>query len=269
MRSAASARSVWACTLPMPKTTRSWNRALEALVRAARPMRFWWVPIPSSIPGAIGSSHSRPNAECRRSISSASMQWRSGLMSCAGSACRTDIARPWHLRRTNPQGRQTGRSAGFPTDQVRIRHQSENREGHRSLESAGHAYRPRRRGDSRREEGCLLRCVSARLARGIGDAAQFQRHSRRSPDAARAPPLLRRGALLIRGPSSCVVLGPGSAEQRKERCTASGTRYTFTPARRAGGSPADRRAGCGPCNRAGLERRVASGRNRNPSRRGC
>jgi hypothetical protein len=37
----------------------------------------------------------------------------------------------------------------------------------------------------------------------------------------RGAPLLRRGALLIRGRN-----GPGSAEQREERCTASGTRGT-------------------------------------------
>ena len=36
---------------------------------------------------------------------------------------------------------------------------------------------------------------------------------------------LRRGALLIRAPSDHRrFLGPGSAEQREERCTASGTR---------------------------------------------
>ena len=45
---------------------------------------------------------------------------------------------------------------------------------------------------------------------------------RRSPDAARS------GALLSRGPSRSVEIGPGSAQQREERCTASGTRAEFT-----------------------------------------
>src|SRR6266436_5279420 len=44
----------------------------------------------------------------------------------------------------------------------------------------------------------------------------FERLQPRAPDAAQRS----CGALLIRGPS-CV--GPGSAEQREERCTASGT----------------------------------------------
>jgi hypothetical protein len=35
---------------------------------------------------------------------------------------------------------------------------------------------------------------------------------------------LRRGALLIRGPLASADMGPGSAEQREGRCTASGTR---------------------------------------------
>ena len=39
----------------------------------------------------------------------------------------------------------------------------------------------------------------------------------------RSAPLLRRGALLIRGPSN-LDIGPGSAKQREERCIASGTR---------------------------------------------
>src|SRR5664279_2415972 len=41
----------------------------------------------------------------------------------------------------------------------------------------------------------------------------------------RSAPLLRRGALRIRGPED---VGPGSAEQREERCTASGTRVPHT-----------------------------------------
>ncbi len=35
---------------------------------------------------------------------------------------------------------------------------------------------------------------------------------------------LRRGALLSRGPTYHTPMGPGSAEQREARCTASGTR---------------------------------------------
>jgi hypothetical protein len=37
----------------------------------------------------------------------------------------------------------------------------------------------------------------------------------------------RSGALLSRGPSRSVEIGPGSAEQREGRCTASGTRVEF------------------------------------------
>jgi len=45
------------------------------------------------------------------------------------------------------------------------------------------------------------------------------------PRTQRSAPLLRRGALLSRGPCGGVgAVGPGSAEQREERCTASGTR---------------------------------------------
>jgi hypothetical protein len=41
----------------------------------------------------------------------------------------------------------------------------------------------------------------------------------------RNAPLLRRGALLIRGRNGLGIGdGPGSAEQREERCTAPGTR---------------------------------------------
>ena len=43
----------------------------------------------------------------------------------------------------------------------------------------------------------------------------------------RSAPPLRRGALLIRGRNKgSICNGPGSAEQREERCTASGTRGT-------------------------------------------
>jgi hypothetical protein len=43
----------------------------------------------------------------------------------------------------------------------------------------------------------------------------------------RNAPLLRRGALLIRGP--CMTpMGSGSAEQREERCTASGIRDLYS-----------------------------------------
>jgi hypothetical protein len=56
------------------------------------------------------------------------------------------------------------------------------------------------------------------------------------PRMLRSAPPLRRGALLIRGPCRGVVaVGPGSAEQREERCTASGTRNATHPSRRAQG----------------------------------
>ena len=48
------------------------------------------------------------------------------------------------------------------------------------------------------------------------------------PRMLRSTPRLRRGALLIRCPLAAgAVLGPGSAEQREERCTASGTRTSY------------------------------------------
>src|SRR5258708_4564216 len=43
------------------------------------------------------------------------------------------------------------------------------------------------------------------------------------PRMLRSAPRLRRDALLIRGPSRATAMGPGSAEQREKRCTASGT----------------------------------------------
>ena len=44
------------------------------------------------------------------------------------------------------------------------------------------------------------------------------------PRMQRITPLLRRDALLIRGRNEgSACNGPGSAEQREERCTASGT----------------------------------------------
>jgi hypothetical protein len=52
----------------------------------------------------------------------------------------------------------------------------------------------------------------------------------RAPDAAQRAATLRRGALLIRGPWPGASVGPGSAEQRKERCTASGTRHNESAA---------------------------------------
>src|SRR5882724_3876790 len=39
------------------------------------------------------------------------------------------------------------------------------------------------------------------------------------PRVRRSAPRLRRDALLIRGPSSNSLMGPGSAEQREKRCT--------------------------------------------------
>src|SRR6266567_3912230 len=42
------------------------------------------------------------------------------------------------------------------------------------------------------------------------------------PRMLRSAQRLRRDALLIRGPSSNSLMGPGSAEQREKRCTASG-----------------------------------------------
>jgi putative ABC transport system substrate-binding protein len=45
------------------------------LASGKEPMRYWWAPIHSSIPGGIGSSHSRPSIDCRLSTSSAST-WR-------------------------------------------------------------------------------------------------------------------------------------------------------------------------------------------------
>src|SRR5450759_1825196 len=45
----------------------------------------------------------------------------------------------------------------------------------------------------------------------------------------RNAPYLRRGALLIRGPQLEKKVGPGSAEQRDGRCTASGTRDLQRP----------------------------------------
>src|SRR6202035_2905316 len=44
------------------------------------------------------------------------------------------------------------------------------------------------------------------------------------PRMLRGAPRLRRDALLIRGLFARLRVGPGSAEQRKGRCTASGTR---------------------------------------------
>jgi hypothetical protein len=57
------------------------------------------------------------------------------------------------------------------------------------------------------------------------------------PRMLRSAPHLRRGALLVRGPSLSRTqsVGPGSAEHREERCTASGTRslsYFAPPAAR-------------------------------------
>jgi len=47
------------------------------------------------------------------------------------------------------------------------------------------------------------------------------------PRMLRNTPLLRRGALLIRSRNEgSACNGPGSAEQREERCTASGTSNT-------------------------------------------
>src|SRR5262249_27519390 len=51
-----------------------------------------------------------------------------------------------HLYWPNPPGRQTGRPAGHPVKQVRIRDQPFNRQGARSRNPANPA-RPRRRGD--------------------------------------------------------------------------------------------------------------------------
>src|SRR6266581_1851431 len=52
---------------------------------------------------------------------------------------------------------------------------------------------------------------------------RWQQLTYRVPDAAQRAAPLRRGALLIRDPASG-TMGPGSAEQRKECCAASGTR---------------------------------------------
>ena len=56
-----------------------------------------------------------------------------------------------------------------------------------------------------------------------------------SPDAAQHAALAGRDALLIRGPrfATLVLVGPGSAEQREERCTASGTRAKLANRRAA------------------------------------
>src|SRR5229473_1619689 len=50
---------------------------------------------------------------------------------------------------------------------------------------------------------------------------------RRGHSVPRISSAARSGALLSRGPSRSVDMGPGSAEQREERCTASGTRAEF------------------------------------------
>jgi hypothetical protein len=56
-------------------------------------------------------------------------------------------------------------------------------------------------------------------------------------------------------------LGPFDQSSNSSACS-------FTRARRAGASPAGRRAGCGPRNRAGL-RPACCRKNRNPPRPGC
>jgi hypothetical protein len=79
--------------------------------------------------------------------------------------------------------------------------------------------------------------ASARLCRAIHPLCYSSHEFQSFPGCCAAPSArlrasstcydLRRDALLIRGPLASVEIGPGSAEQREERCTASGTRAEF------------------------------------------
>src|SRR5262245_53752266 len=66
------------------------------------------------------------------------------------------------LCRSRPAGRETGRSAGSGTDQVRPGDQPQNREGARAR-GAANAPRPRRRGDRMMGWMAPLRHLSAKL----------------------------------------------------------------------------------------------------------
>jgi hypothetical protein len=63
----------------------------------------------------------------------------------------------------------------------------------------------------------LLKKMDCRVKPGNDEHGDLRRVPRMLRSA---PRLSRRGALLIRGPACLTNRGPGSAEQREERCTA-------------------------------------------------
>src|SRR6266851_3976625 len=78
-----------------------------------------------------------------------------------------------------------------------------------------------------REERCTASGTRAEFALAAFLHQTRLINLRRGHSVPRISSAARSGALLSRGPSRSVDMGPGSAEQREERCTASGTRAEF------------------------------------------
>src|SRR6266849_1297300 len=83
------------------------------------------------------------------------------------------------------------------------------------------------RSAEQREERCTASGTRAEFALAAFLHQTRLINLRRGHRAPRIRSAARSGALLSRGPSHSVDMGPGSAEQREGRCTASGTRAEF------------------------------------------